>query len=103
MGRVRNIKRFIKLYLPFAPLFEEFANKVECRQKELEEGNSINGYRTSLGELMESFKEKFQEHFYWFPRLMRWKTSQGDERRGRKGTRTIVFKLYFIYFFWTQK
>lgn len=27
---------------------------------------------------MESFKEKFQEHFYWFPRLMRWKTSKGD-------------------------
>lgn len=75
---LEKLKRFIKSYLPLAPLFEEFANKVESGQKELEEGNSITGYRTPLGELMEFFKEKFQEHFYWFPRLMRWKTSQGD-------------------------
>lgn len=27
---------------------------------------------------MEFFKEKFYEHFYWFPRLMRWNTSKGD-------------------------
>ena len=73
-----KLKRFIKLYLPFAPLIEEFANKVESGQKELEEGNSITGYRTSLGKLMESFKEKFYEHFYWFTRLMRWNTSKGD-------------------------
>lgn len=75
---LEKLKKFIKSYLPFAPLFEEFANKVESGQKELEEGNSITGYRTPLGELMESFKEKFQEHFYWFPRLMRWNTSKGD-------------------------
>ena len=52
---LEKLKRFIKSYLPLAPLFEEFANKVESGQKELEEGNSITGYRTPLGELMEFF------------------------------------------------
>lgn len=75
---LEKVKRFIKSYLPFAPLLEEFANKVESGEKELEEGCTITGYKSPLGELMESFKEKFQEHFYWFPRLMRWKTSKGD-------------------------
>lgn len=75
LGKVKN---FIKSYLPFAPLLEEFANKVESGEKELQEGCIITGYKSPLGELMESFKEKFQEHFYWFSRLMRWKTSKGD-------------------------
>lgn len=75
---LEKVKNFIKSYLPFAPLLEEFANKVESGEKELQEGCTITGYKSSLGELMESFKEKFQEHFYWFPRLMRWKTSKGD-------------------------
>ena len=75
---VEKVKNFIKSYLPFAPLLEEFANKVESGEKELQEGCTITGYKSPLGELMESFKEKFQEHFYWFPRLMRWKTSKGD-------------------------
>ena len=75
---LEKVKNFIKSYLPFAPLLEEFANKVESGEKELQEGCTITGYKSPLGELMESFKEKFQEHFYWFPRLMRWKTSKGD-------------------------
>ena len=75
---LEKVKSFIKSYLPFAPLLEEFANKVESGEKELQEGCTITGYKSPLGELMESFKEKFQEHFYWFPRLMRWKTSKGD-------------------------
>lgn len=74
MGKKENI----------APLFEEFANKAESGQKELEEGNSINGYRTPLGELMKSFKEKFKEHFYWFSRLMRWKTNEGIKEEKEK-------------------
>ena len=75
---LEKVKNFIKSYLPFAPLLEEFANKVESGEKELQEGCTITGYNSPLGELMESVKEKFQEHFYWFPRLMRWKTSKGD-------------------------
>lgn len=75
---LEKVKSFIKSYLPFAPLLEEFTNKVESGEKELQEGCTITGYKSPLGELMESFKEKFQEHFYWFPRLMRWKTSKGD-------------------------
>ena len=75
---LEKVKNFIKSYLPFAPLLEEFANKVESGEKEVQEGCTITGYKSLLGELMESFKEKFQEHFYWFPRLMRWKTSKGD-------------------------
>lgn len=75
---LEKVKSFIKSYLPFAPLLEGFANKVESGKKELEEGCSITGYKSPLGELMESFRKKFQEHFYWFPRLMRWKTSKGD-------------------------
>lgn len=75
---LEKVKNFIKSYLSFAPLLEKFANKVESGEKELQEGCTITGYKSPLGELMESFKEKFQEHFYWFPRLMRWKTSKGD-------------------------
>ena len=75
---LEKVKNFIKSYLPFAPLLEEFANKVESGEKEVQEGCTITWYKSLLGELMESFKEKFQEHFYWFPRLMRWKTSKGD-------------------------
>ena len=75
---LKKVKSFIKSYLPFAPLLEEFSNKVESGEKELQEGCTITGYNSPLGELMESVKEKFQEHFYWFPRLMRCKTSKGD-------------------------
>ena len=75
---LKQVKSFIKSYLPFAPLLEEFSNKVESGEKELQEGCTITGYNSPLGELMESVKEKFQEHFYWFPRLMRCKTSKGD-------------------------
>ena len=75
---LKKVKSFIKSYLSFAPLLEEFSNKVESGEKELQEGCTITGYNSPLGELMESVKEKFQEHFYWFPRLMRWKTSKGD-------------------------
>lgn len=75
---LEKVKNFTKSYLPFAPLLEEFANKVESGKKELQEGCTITGYKSPLGELMESFKEKSQEHFYWFPRLIRWKTSKGD-------------------------
>lgn len=56
---LEKVKSFIKSYLPFAPLLEEFANKVESGKKELEEGCSITDYKSPLGELMESFKEKF--------------------------------------------
>lgn len=78
LEELKKVKSFIKSYLPFAPLLEEFSNKVESGEKELQEGCTITGYNSPLGELMESVKEKFQEHFYWFPRLMRCKTSKGD-------------------------
>lgn len=75
---LKKVKSFIKSYISFVPLLEEFSNKVESGEKELQEGCTITGYNSPLGELMESVKEKFQEHFYWFPRLMRCKTSKGD-------------------------
>ena len=74
---IAQIKSFILSYLPFAPLIEEFANTVEQR-KDIVAGNSFRGVFTSLGELLNSFKEKLQDGICWFPRLMRWKTSKGE-------------------------
>ncbi len=77
LDAIDQIKRFILSYLPFAPLIEEFANTVE-QSNDIVAGNSFRGVFSSLGELLNSFKEKILDGVCWFPRLMRWTTSMGE-------------------------
>ena len=65
----------IQTYLPLQPDIEEFANTVE-RGESITAGNSFRSFLTTLGQLLLSFKEMVQEGFCWFPRLMRWNTSE---------------------------
>ncbi len=71
------VKQMIQSYLPLQPDIEEFANTVE-RGESITAGNSFRSFLTTLGQLLLSFKEMVQEGFCWFPRLMRWNTSNGE-------------------------
>lgn len=78
INAVSKIKKFIISYLPFVPFMEEFANRVERREKPMLVGNRFAGIMSEFGEFINSFKEVIKEEVCWFPRLMRWKTSKGE-------------------------
>ena len=72
-----KINAFVSSFRLFAPTIEEYANHVEA-DKIIEAGNSFRGIFYEIGKLLETFKELIKEGLYWFPRLMRWKTSKGE-------------------------
>lgn len=72
-----RIKNFVSSFRLFASTIEEYANQVEA-DKTIEAGNSFRGILNELGKLLEAFKELIKEGLFWFPRLMRWKTSKGE-------------------------
>lgn len=72
-----RIKGFVSSFRLFAPTIEEYANQVEA-DKTIEAGNLFRGILNELGKLLEAFKELIKEGLCWFPRLMRWKTSEGE-------------------------
>lgn len=72
-----KINAFVSSFRLFAPTIEEYANHVEA-DKIIEAGNSFRGILYEIGKLLETFKELIKEGLYWFPRLMRWKTSKGE-------------------------
>lgn len=72
-----KINAFVSLFRLFAPTIEEYANHVET-DKIIEAGNSFRGILYEIGKLLETFKELIKEGVCWFPRLMRWKTSNGE-------------------------
>lgn len=72
-----RIKNFVSSFRLFAPTIEEYANQVEV-DKTIEAGNSFRGILYEIGKLLETFKELIKEGVCWFPRLMRWKTSNGE-------------------------
>lgn len=72
-----RIKSFVSSFRLFAPTIEEYANQVEA-DKTIEAGNSFRGILNELGKLLEAFKELIKEGLCWFPRLMRWKISEGE-------------------------
>lgn len=61
----------------FAPTIEEYAIAVE-KDGRIDAGNSFRGILYELGKLLERFKELIKEGLWWFPKLMRWKTSMGE-------------------------
>lgn len=73
-----KINAFVSSFRLFAPTIEEYANHVET-DKIIEAGNSFRGILYEIGKLLETFKELIKEGVCWFPRLMRWKTSNGEE------------------------
>ncbi|MFR2305121.1 MAG: plasmid recombination protein [Roseburia sp.] len=72
-----KINAFVSSFRLFAPTIEEYANHVET-DKIIEAGNSFRGILYEIGKLLETFKELIKEGVCWFPRLMRWKTSNGE-------------------------
>lgn len=72
-----KINAFVSSFRLFAPTIEEYANQVEA-DKTIEAGNSFRGILYEIGKLLEIFKELIKEGLCWFPRLMRWKTSNGE-------------------------
>ena len=72
-----KINAFVSSFRLFAPTIEEYANHVEA-DKIIEAGNSFRGILYEIGKLLETFKELIKEGVCWFPRLMRWKTSNGE-------------------------
>ena len=72
-----KINAFVSSFRLFAPTIEEYANQVEA-DKTIEAGNSFRGILYEIGKLLETFKELIKEGLCWFPRLMRWKTSNGE-------------------------
>lgn len=58
-----KINAFVSSFRLFAPTIEEYANHVILYE---------------IGKLLETFKELIKEGVCWFPRLMRWKTSNGE-------------------------
>ena len=72
-----KINAFVSSFRLFAPTIEEYANHVET-DKIIEAGNSFRGIFYEIGKLLETFKELIKEGVCWFPRLMRWKTSNGE-------------------------
>lgn len=72
-----KINAFVSSFRLFAPTIEEYANHVET-DKIIEAGNSFRGILYEIGKLLERFKELIKEGVCWFPRLMRWKTSNGE-------------------------
>ena len=72
-----KINAFVSSFRLFAPTIEEYANHVET-DKIIEAGNSFRGILYEIGKLLETFKELIKEGLCWFPRLMRWKTSNGE-------------------------
>lgn len=71
-----KINAFVSSFRLFAPTIEKYANQVES-DKTIEAGNSFRGILYEIGKL-ETFKELIKEGLCWFPRLMRWKTSNGE-------------------------
>ena len=72
-----KINAFVSSFRLFVPTIEEYANHVET-DKIIEAGNSFRGILYEIGKLLETFKELIKEGVCWFPRLMRWKTSNGE-------------------------
>lgn len=72
-----KINAFVSSFRLFSPTIEEYANHVET-DKIIEAGNSFRGILYEIGKLLETFKELIKEGVCWFPRLMRWKTSNGE-------------------------
>ena len=72
-----KINAFVSSFRLFAPTIEEYANHVES-DKTIEAGNSFRGILYEIGKLLETFKKLIKEGLCWFPRLMRWKTSNGE-------------------------
>ena len=72
-----KVNAFVSSFRLFAPTIEEYANHVEA-DKIIEAGNSFRGILYEIGKLLETFKELIKEGVCWFPRLMRWKTSNGE-------------------------
>lgn len=72
-----KVNAFVSSFRLFAPTIEEYANHVEA-DKIIEAGNSFRGILYEIGKLLETFKKLIKEGLFWFPRLMRWKTSKGE-------------------------
>mgnify|MGYP001667325545 FL=1 len=72
-----KINAFVSSFRLFAPTIEEYANQVET-DKVIEAGNLFRGIFYEIGKLLETFKELIKEGLCWFPRLMRWKISEGE-------------------------
>jgi len=51
-------------------MIKKFANHAELGA-DIEAGNNFRGLLTTLGELLNSFKEIIKDGVRWFPRLMR--------------------------------